>query len=104
VVYAGSAADRAVIQKHDLFQPAQKVLGRGGREPRVRELKPDAVLTSYDTLLRDRTLFAAMRFDTVVVDEAHRLKSTGSSTRAAIEDVPTEWTLLLTGEGPALLV
>lgn len=38
---------------------------------------------------------------TVVVDEAHRMKSSGSATRAVLEALPRHWLLLLTGEGGA---
>ena len=36
-------------------------------------------------------------WETVIIDEAHRMKSTGSSTRAAIAAMPIRWLLLLTG-------
>lgn len=48
VVYAGGARDRELAALHDLFVPGM------GRE---RVVRPDVVLMSYDTLLRDRTLF-----------------------------------------------
>jgi hypothetical protein len=35
---------------------------------------------------------------TVIIDEAHRMKSTGSSTRAVIASMKIEWLLLLTGK------
>jgi SNF2 family DNA or RNA helicase len=38
---------------------------------------------------------------TVIIDEAHRMKSTGSSTRAAIQAMHTDWLLLLTGGAAA---
>lgn len=90
VVYAGSSSDRAVIQKYDLWVP-------GPGRKRDRQVKPDVILTSFDTLLRDRTLFQEIYFDSVIIDEAHRLKSTGSATRQAVQGLHVEWLLLLTG-------
>ena len=37
---------------------------------------------------------------TAIIDEAHRMKSTGSSTRSAIQDMTIDWLLLLTGAAP----
>lgn len=91
VVYAGSAADRAACQKHDLWIPGS---GRGRASRRV---KPHVVLSSYETVLRDATLFAAIQWETVIIDEAHRMKTVGSSTRTAIANLSIDWLLLLTG-------
>ncbi len=42
-------------------------------------------------------------WETVIIDEAHRMKSTGSSTRSVIANMPIGWLLLLTGACCALL-
>ena len=94
VVYAGSAADRAACQKYDLFVPGSSGGGRGGRG---RLIKPNVVLSSYETVLRDASLFASIYWTTVIIDEAHRMKTVGSSTRTAIADLDMGWLLLLTG-------
>lgn len=93
VVYAGSAADRAACQKFDLFVPGSS----GGRGGRGRLVKPNIVLSSYETVLRDASLFASIYWATVIIDEAHRMKTVGSSTRTAIADLDMGWLLLLTG-------
>lgn len=36
-------------------------------------------------------------WETVIIDEAHRMKSTGSSTRTVIAGMDITWLLLLTG-------
>ncbi|KAH7617240.1 putative Chromodomain-helicase-DNA-binding protein 7 [Nannochloris sp. 'desiccata'] len=94
VVYAGSAADRAACQKYDLFVPGSSGGGRGGRG---RLVKPNVVLSSYETVLRDASLFASIYWTTVIIDEAHRMKTVGSSTRTAIAELDMGWLLLLTG-------
>lgn len=42
----------------------------------------------------------AIPWETVIIDEAHRMKSTGSSTRAAVVGMDISWLLLLTGAAP----
>ena len=39
----------------------------------------------------------AITWQAVIIDEAHRMKSTASSTRAVIASMPHDWLLLLTG-------
>ena len=51
-------------------------------------LKPDA---------RYLFLVQAIGWETVIIDEAHRLKNTASDTRNAVMDLPFGWLLLLTG-------
>jgi superfamily II DNA or RNA helicase len=91
VVYAGSAADRAACQKYDLFVP------NSGRGRRGRLVKPNVVLSSYETVLRDASLFTSIYWESVIIDEAHRMKTVGSSTRSAIAELDKGWLLLLTG-------
>ena len=101
MVYAGSAADRAIAQKHDLWIAGSGGGGdgdggaRGGR--RVRKVKPHVILSSYETVLRDASLFESIGWETIIIDEAHRMKTVGSATRAAISTLDTSWLLLLTG-------
>lgn len=63
IVYAGSQADRDVIKRFDLWVPGS----------RGRRLKPHIVLSSYETILRDQTLFQSIEWESVVVDEGKKL-------------------------------
>jgi hypothetical protein len=45
------------LQDHDLFFPAADA---GGRR-RARLIKPNVILTSYETVLKDRGLFGVSR-------------------------------------------
>ena len=66
VVYAGSHSDRAVIRDTEFRYPA----GAGaGRQPRVNVL-----LTSYEVVLKDKSVFKNIHWQTVIIDEAHRMK------------------------------
>lgn len=88
VVYAGSAVDRSVIQKHDLWLVD---------ESNKKVVKPHVVLTPYEILLKDKSLFQSIVWETVIIDEAHRMKSIHGATRAAVAEMTMEWLLLLTG-------
>ena len=144
------------VQRHDLFFNSAATGGGGGGRRRGRVVKPNVVLASYETVLKDRSLFTVglpgcglwaadcllyvcilpvannirnasiahvalisiscctactagtactalqdITWATVIIDEAHRMKSTGSSTRAAIASMRIQWLLLLTGGWPA---
>ena len=61
------------------------------------------LLTSYEMLLKDKGTFMAFgtkwpAFQTVIVDEAHRMKTLNSSTRDVVTSMAYQWLLLLTGE------
>jgi len=107
VSYVGSAADRAVCRACDWF-----------RADDTSRPSFDVLLTSYEILLRDKAFLMDRRLPwaAVVVDEAHRLKTSSSAARGALVDVvasnngrtslttPTSfdnnhkrWLLLLTG-------
>lgn len=65
------------------------------------------LLTSYEMLLKDKSVFLAFgtkwpAFQTVVFDEAHRLKTLRSSTRQIVDSMNYMWLLLLSGAPPYL--
>lgn len=62
VQYAGTAADREVIQKHELY-------GMTGKQR--TGIKFNVLLTSYEMLLRDEKILGRISYDTVIIDEAH---------------------------------
>jgi superfamily II DNA or RNA helicase len=63
-----------------------------------RELRPaDLVITSYQTLARDRELLAAVDWDTVIFDEAQLLKNPETQLRAAAVAMRGRSRFLVTG-------
>lgn len=70
------------------------------------QVKFEVLLTSYEVLLKDKIIFKQFHrtlgkwpaFQTVIVDEAHRLKTLKSSTREIIHTLEKGWLLLLTGK------
>jgi superfamily II DNA or RNA helicase len=60
-------------------------------------LKWDVLLTTYETLLQDADTLCAIRWASVVVDEAHRLKNRDSRLYAAMRRLPREHCVFLSG-------
>ncbi|WIA09219.1 hypothetical protein OEZ85_008629 [Tetradesmus obliquus] len=91
VLYTGSANDRRLIRETEFYYPSdrtvRKVLG-----PRF-----DVLLTSYETVLKDKAELKKLDYAALILDEAHRLKSRTSATRAALLELPVHWWLLLSG-------
>ena len=55
------------------------------------------VQTSYETVLRDSSVFVGINWKTMIADEAHRFKSVSGQTRSVITRMNVMWKLLLTG-------
>ncbi|KAK9815748.1 hypothetical protein WJX72_008847 [[Myrmecia] bisecta] len=89
VQYSGSAADRQLIQTYEF-----RYLGDKAAAPRK---KFNVLLTSYEYVLKDRAVFESITWATVIIDEAHRMKSTTAATRQVIDRMDITWLLLLTG-------
>lgn len=60
-------------------------------------LAVDMVVTSYGTLTRDRTLFEAADWDTLIADEAQHAKNRRSQNAKALQAVPAKGHVMLTG-------
>eukprot|EP00884_Botryococcus_braunii_P005939 jgi/Botrbrau1/15346/Bobra.0289s0003.2 len=94
VQYVGSATDRDVIKQHELYTSRSN-------SKQIVGYKFNVLLTSYEMLLRDERVLASIPYDTVIIDEAHRMKSTGSQQRAVVDRMMAsgniKFLLLLTG-------
>ena len=106
VVYVGSAADRAACRETEWWRHGESPWDESpsrARSARPSAPKFDVLLTSYETLRTDAAWLGdkAVTWQTVVVDEAHRLKTAASATRAALTTMDAnrrvKWMLLLTG-------
>lgn len=69
VVYAGGQADQRIIREHEFYFPSAR--GRRASGP----YRFNVLLTSYETMLRDKAVFKDIKWETVIIDEAHRLKA-----------------------------
>ena len=68
VVYAGGVADQRIIRDHQFHFPNSKGRSRG-------PYRFNVLLTSYETMLRDKAVLKDIKWETVIIDEAHRLKA-----------------------------
>ncbi|CAG0913926.1 unnamed protein product [Notodromas monacha] len=84
VAYIGDTHSRNTIR-------AVEWIADGGR------LKPNAVLTTYEILLKDRAFLEAMDWAVLVVDEAHRLKNDDSLLYRSLHVFRTHLRVLVTG-------
>jgi SNF2 family DNA or RNA helicase len=63
-----------------------------------RYIKHHIVLTTYDMIPRDLSMFQRIRWETLIVDEGHRLKERKSKLYGALMGLKSvRWKLLLTG-------
>ncbi len=83
------------------FSPEYRVYVHGGpnRSPDLRQAAEfyQVILVSYQTLLRDATIFAPLTFSVVVADEAQHLKNPGTAAYKAVKGLQAERIFLLTG-------
>lgn len=57
----------------------------------------DVVITSYDTVIRDQVLLAAVRWNCVVLDEAQAIKNPDAQRTMAVKSLPRRVSLAVTG-------
>ena len=68
VVYAGSQRDRKVVRDHEFHYPTSRSGSKRG------PLRFNVLLTSYEHVRGDKNVFKGIHWETVIIDEAHRLK------------------------------
>lgn len=86
ILYCGNARDKRIIQTYEMWCDGVDKL-----------VKPDVILSSYEHVMRDSAFFQSIEWETMVIDEAHRMKGTKGATRTCIAGIPCQWMLLLTG-------
>ncbi|KAJ6646547.1 Chromodomain-helicase-DNA-binding protein 1 [Pseudolycoriella hygida] len=85
VTYLGDVQSREIIRQYEW--------GFTGSE----RLKFNAILTTYEILLKDKAFLGSMSWAALLVDEAHRLKNDDSLLYKALFDFETNHRLLITG-------
>ena len=83
ICYMGSARSREVIRQFE-FGP-------------VKNLRFNVLLTTYEFILKDRQDLAQIKWQSLAVDEAHRLKNNESQLYEALKSFSTASRLLITG-------
>lgn len=87
IIYVGTRASREVCQQYEFYN--EKKTGRS--------TKFDALLTTYEVLLKDKTVLSRIKWNYLMVDEAHRLKNSEASLYTALLEFSTKNKLLITG-------
>ncbi|KAI8853555.1 SNF2 family N-terminal domain-containing protein [Chytridium lagenaria] len=88
VCYTGNGESRTMIRDYEFYLPSK------GKE---KKLKMNVLLTTFELVLKDREYLGQIRWAYLMVDEAHRLKNSGSQLHEALKDFYTANRLLITG-------
>ncbi|XP_040260522.1 uncharacterized protein [Aegilops tauschii subsp. strangulata] len=84
VVYQGDKDSRKCIQAHEMYSSERKTLF-------------DALVTSYEIVQIDKAVLQKIKWSTIVIDEAHRLKKLDCNLASCLKKYSSEFRLLLTG-------
>uniref|UniRef100_A0A2C9JCR5 Uncharacterized protein n=2 Tax=Biomphalaria glabrata TaxID=6526 RepID=A0A2C9JCR5_BIOGL len=85
IIYIGDVVSRGVIRDQEWRHPGNK------------RLKFNALITTYEILLKDKSFLAAESWAFLGVDEAHRLKNDDSLLYRSLENFDTNHRILITG-------
>jgi len=85
LTYIGDVTSRTIIRSREWIHPGN------------RRTKFNALLTTYEILLKDKTELSSLSWAALMIDEAHRLKNKDSLLYQTLEKFDTDHKLLITG-------
>ena len=99
ILYHGTAEARKTILEtefewHPPFVTSPDLLQR---LKKAGTKKFNVVVTTYEVVIKEIALISKIKWKTLIVDEAHRLKNPNSRFNSELKTVPREFCLLLTG-------
>ncbi|KAJ7965012.1 chromatin remodeling 5 [Quillaja saponaria] len=87
IVYVGTRASREVCQQHEFYN--DRKVGR--------PIKFNTLLTTYEVVLKDKAVLSKIKWNYLMVDEAHRLKNSEAQLYTTLSEFSTKNKLLITG-------
>ncbi|XP_057522880.1 CHD3-type chromatin-remodeling factor PICKLE-like isoform X2 [Amaranthus tricolor] len=105
IMYVGSAQARGVIREYEFYYPKKSLskklkkkksgqLSSGSKQDRI---KFDVLLTSYEMINLDSASLKPITWESMIVDEGHRLKNKDSKLFLQLKQYHSKHRVLLTG-------
>ena len=97
VVYTGSDESRDKIRTLDFFFNLHDKKKKNGDSDAPQICKFNALITSYEMLMRDAKIMRKIEWQEIVIDEAQRLKNAESKFYTELQSINSVHKILLTG-------
>ncbi|XP_065848676.1 CHD3-type chromatin-remodeling factor PICKLE-like [Euphorbia lathyris] len=103
VMYVGSSQARTVIREYEFYRPRnpkkmkKKKFGQTVGESKQDRIKFDVLLTSYEMINLDTASLKPIKWESMIVDEGHRLKNKDSKLFSSLTQYSSNHRVLLTG-------
>ncbi|KAF2287266.1 hypothetical protein GH714_039485 [Hevea brasiliensis] len=103
VMYVGSAHARAIIREYEFYYPKnhkkikKKKSGQVVGDKKQDRIKFDVLLTSYEMINLDTASLKPIKWESMIVDEGHRLKNKDSKLFLSLKQYSSNHRVLLTG-------